>query len=66
MGKVLTLATFAEEKGGSYFRYGSTGMIALGGGLFYFSEDHNGEGYWDSTICLYRYTGEGRLFEKIE
>lgn len=65
-GKVLTLSTFAEDKGGSYFRYGSTGMIALGEGLFYFSEDHNGEGYWDSTICLYRYTGEGRLFEKVE
>ncbi len=67
-GKVLSLAETPNGANGiygSYFRYGSTGMIALGGGLFYFSEDHNGDGYWDSEICLYRYTGEGRLFEKL-
>lgn len=65
-GKVLSLVEKEDGILGSYFRYGSTGMIALGGGMFYFSEDHNGEGYWDSMIRLYRYTGEGRLFEKIE
>ncbi len=64
-GKVLTLkksGIFHEESGvyGYEFKFGSTGIIALGDGYFYFSE--NRENYqikeYESTIRLYRYTGE--------
>ncbi len=40
------------------FRYGDTGMIALGEGYYYFS--HHGrtaEGLWDTTVRLYRWDG---------
>jgi hypothetical protein len=53
---------FHEESGVySYeFKFGSTGIISLGDGYFYFSE--NRENYqtkeYESTIRLYRYTGE--------
>ena len=50
---------------GSYFPYGSTGMIALGDGTFYFSHDHGANGEYDSHIRLYRYTGTDSLFEPI-
>lgn len=56
------------EKGiyGYRFPYGSTGMIALGDGYFYFSEDHSEKGKYSSDIRLYRYTGRERgLFEPI-
>lgn len=62
-GKILTLkkeGIFHEQSGiyGYEFRYGSTGMISLGDGRFYFSE--NRENYnireFESTIRLYRYT----------
>lgn len=43
---------------GYYFPYGSTGMIALGDGYFYFSEDRKENGAYASEIRLYRYTGE--------
>lgn len=39
------------------FEYGSTGMCALGGGLFYFSHDEKREGGWCSTARLYRWNG---------
>ena len=64
-GKVLNLkksGIFHEESGvyGYEFKFGSTGIIALGDGYFYFSE--NRENYqtkeYESTIRLYRYTGE--------
>ncbi len=64
-GKVLSLKKegLFHEASGVYcyeFRYGSTGMISLGDGLFYFSE--NRENYkireFESTIRLYRYTGD--------
>jgi hypothetical protein len=58
MGKVLVL------KGeGNDFPYGSTGIISLGDGLFYFSEDyHNPEDKsWGSEICMYRYTGDAQV-----
>lgn len=42
---------------GYYFPYGSTGMISLGDGRFYFSEDHGANGEYESYIRLYRYTG---------
>ena len=53
---------FHEESGvyGYEFPFGSTGIFALGDGYFYFSE--NRENYqikeYESTIRLYRYTGE--------
>ena len=51
---------------GYRFPYGSTGMIALGGGYFYFSEDHSQPGEFSSEIRLYRYTGDGRKpFEPV-
>ncbi len=64
-GKVLSLkkAGLYDEKSGIYgyeFPYGSTGIFSLGDGYFYFSE--NRENYsareFESTIRLYRYTGD--------
>ena len=67
--KVLQLAKKGLFEKGVYgwrFPYGSTGMISLGDGNFYFSEDFYEEGQHGSRICLYRYTGEAeRPFEKI-
>lgn len=40
------------------FRYGSTGMIALGGGEFYFSREERRGDEFASEIVLYRFTGE--------
>ena len=64
MGKVLAL------KGeGNDFSYGSTGIISLGDGRFYFSEDYHNpeEKCWGSEICMYRYTGDEKMpFQKIE
>ena len=57
------------EKGmyGYRFPYGSTGMIALGDGYFYFSEDHGKNGEYSSDIRLYRYTGiADKPFELVE
>ncbi len=62
----LTLCLFGSEKAqngisGSDFPYGSTGMISLGEGLFYFSKnfyDENGQG---SDICLYHFDGKDFL-----
>jgi len=61
---------FLKERGlcdkgifGYRFPYGSTGMIALGDGYFYFSEDHGSKGEFSSDIRLYRYTGQAeKLF----
>ena len=68
--KVLQLAEKGLcEKGvcGYRFPYGSTGMISLGGGLFYFSEEFYEDGAHGSNICLYRYTGDAEgPFEKAE
>lgn len=41
------------------FPYGSTGMIALGDGYYYFSENGHDENGQFSTIRLYRWNGEG-------
>ena len=58
------MTLFLREEGlcgngiyGYRFPYGSTGMIALGDGRFYFSEDHSKKGEYSSDIRLYRYTG---------
>ena len=51
---------------GYRFPYGSTGMIALGDGYFYFSEDHSQNKEYSSDIRLYRYTGQAqRPFEPV-
>ena len=51
---------------GYHFPYGSTGMIALGDGYFYFSEDHSKNREYSSDIRLYRYTGQAeRPFEPV-
>ena len=64
MGKVLAL------KGkGNDFPYGSTGIISLGDGSFYFSEDYHNpeEKSWGSEICMYRYIGDEKMpFQKIK
>lgn len=67
-GLTLTLKKIGVHKKdmyGSYFPYGSTGMISLGDGTFYFSEDHGENGEYDSHIRLYRYTGQDVLFEPV-
>ena len=63
---VLPLAEIGErhEASGVYgmsFPYGSTGMIALGDGCFYFSQDFgNGrENPWGTNVALYRFDGNG-------
>ena len=63
-GKVLSLAesNIYEEEHGIYsyeFKYGSTGMISLGGGYFYISEPRQADGEYESTIRLYKLTGKG-------
>lgn len=40
---------------GSYFPYGSTGMISLGDGYFYFSRDYRKEDFYGTNIQLYKY-----------
>ena len=62
--KTLPLCLFGAEKAengisGSDFPYGSTGMISLGDGLFYFSKNFHreNEGH-GSDICLFSFDGE--------
>ena len=65
----LTLAKFGQkdEKSdvwGSDFPYGSTGMISLGDGYYYFSQPFgkDGEIPWGSNVALYKMKdGEGFL-----
>ncbi len=69
-GTTLSLREKGLCKNGIYgynFPYGSTGMIALGNGYFYFSEDHGNNGEYSSDIRLYRYTGQAeRPFEPVQ
>ena len=68
-GLVLSLKEAGVcDKGmyGSRFPYGSTGMISLGDGRFYFSHDHGENGEYESHIRLYRYVGGRTFFEPIE
>lgn len=44
---------------GSYFPYGSTGMISLGDGYFYFSRDYRKDDYYGTNIQLYKYENGG-------
>ncbi|MGM9642905.1 MAG: hypothetical protein ACI3XI_06820 [Eubacteriales bacterium] len=52
------------------FKKGQTGLIALGGGYYYFSYEktveRDGAKYNASTIRLCRYTGEGEMFETVK
>ena len=68
-GKVLALKEVGLTENNIYgyrFPYGQTGMYSLGDGRFYISESGYVDGYHESNICLYRYTGEGMTgFEKI-
>ena len=60
-GKILSLKETGLCRDSIYgynFPYGSTGMISLGNGYFYFSEDYKANGAYSSNIRLYRYTGD--------
>ena len=60
----MPLCLFGAEKAengisGSDFPYGSTGMISLGDGLFYFSKHfYDKENGYGSDICLFNFDGE--------
>ena len=69
MGDSLPLAPFGERDDatglyGSRFPLGSTGMIALGDGLYYFSTPFKDETGHGSEVCLYRQCGA--TFCKVE
>jgi len=64
----LSLASVGEkdEKSGVWgmrFPYGSTGVIALGEGKFYFSKPSGDEGSWNTEISLYSFDGKGSFAE---
>ena len=70
-GLLLTSAAlgeqgYSESIYGSTFRYGSTGMAAIGKNEFYFSHDgRNEQGYY-TTLVKYRYSQKSKdIFEKI-
>ncbi len=70
-GKTLALAKTGrfDEKTGVYsheFKYGSTGLLSLGGGYFYIAEPRSAGGEYSATIRLYRYTGEFKPFAAAE
>ena len=50
---------------GSAFRYGTTGMISLGDGLFYFSEDYRTENGFGTVVRLYRFDPEKADFAEV-
>ena len=57
-----------DEKTGQYgsrFPLGSTGMISLGSGLWYFSHSYKKDGTHCSLVELYKYTDSGEVFEKV-
>ncbi|MBQ8599268.1 MAG: hypothetical protein IJ411_04045 [Oscillospiraceae bacterium] len=61
-GEIMQLADFGlldEDSGirGLNFPYGSTGMISLGDGSFYFSRDFKDDSGWGTEIGLYRFDG---------
>lgn len=51
----------ASDVWGWDFPYGSTGIAALGGGLFYVSREGKRDGLHTSSIGLYRRTGEAPM-----
>lgn len=55
-----------DEKTGIYgidFPYGSTGVISLGEGKFYFSKPSNTPEMWSTEIALYSFDGKGSFSE---
>lgn len=69
-GEKLSLAEIGlcdEATGlcGSAFQYGSTGMISLGDGLFYFSEDYRTENGFGTVVRLYRFDPEKADFTEV-
>lgn len=50
---------------GINFPYGTTGMISLGDGYFYFSQDFHKENGWGSEVVLYRFDSKSGEFEKV-
>lgn len=71
-GQVLTLSTLGENAGspevsGWNFPYGSTGLHALGGGLFYVSENYSTAAGQGTLLRLYRFTGKAsEAFLRVE
>jgi len=66
-GECLKLAAVSKDEiPGVDFPYGSTGMIALGDGYYYFSEPFEDESGYCSTIRLYRLKKEPFGFERVE
>ncbi len=58
-----------DEKSGLHgirFPHGSTGMISLGDGYFYFSEHYQKEKEHGTVIRLYEYDGKNQNFTDIE
>ena len=50
-----------DEKNDVYgwnFRFGTTGMVSLGDGYYYFSQNWEKDDWFGTTICLYRWDGE--------
>jgi hypothetical protein len=59
-GKELFLAEVGEvDKAsgvrGYYFPYGATGIISLGDGYFYFSQNYKNENGYGTNVKLYQY-----------
>ena len=50
---------------GVNFPYGTTGMISLGKGEFYFSEDYHKEDGFGTVVALYRFDRAKATFEKV-
>lgn len=62
-GKVLSLKKIGnyDEKNdvyGWFFKYGTTGMVSLGDGYYYFSQNWEKDDWFGTKICLYRWDGE--------
>ena len=57
-----------EESGirGANFPYGTTGMISLGDGYFYFSRDFRNEDGWGTQVVLYRFDKEQGSFQEVK
>ena len=69
--EISTLALAAlgqmDEKSkvwGLHFPYGSTGMISLRDGYFYFSQDFGNENGWGTNVALYQFR-EGEEFLQV-
>lgn len=65
-GEYLSLAKIGKKHEptgiyGSEFPYGSTGVIALGEGKFYFSKPSDTPGLWSTEIALYSFDGNGEF-----